>query len=244
MAISDPAHPGNGVRTAGAKNETEDNSRLDALLDRIQQLTTATAPVQSAGATGKSGPMPKPNQDAAANRNSSACPEHEGWVPTEPETLLAAGVNEGEVEALILKTLNGRSEATGRHMTEHLKLPFRLIDPLLHSMKHDRLVAHKAAAMANDYVYQLTELGRERAKKFTEHCTYFGSAPVPLASYIESVKKQTLADQHPTEDDLHRAFEDLLIDKSMLIRLGPAINSGRGLFLYGAPGNGKTSIAE
>jgi predicted ATPase with chaperone activity len=30
----------------------------------------------------------------------------------------------------------------------------------------------------------------------------------------------------------------------MLDRLGPAINSGRGLFLYGAPGNGKTSIAE
>ena len=30
----------------------------------------------------------------------------------------------------------------------------------------------------------------------------------------------------------------------MLDRLGPAINSGRGLFLFGAPGNGKTSIAE
>ena len=26
--------------------------------------------------------------------------------------------------------------------------------------------------------------------------------------------------------------------------LGPAINSGRGMFLYGYPGNGKTSIAE
>ena len=84
----------------------------------------------------------------------------------------------------------------------------------------------------------------ERAKKLADHCTYFGSAPVPLTAYIESVKKQTLADQHPTEDDLHRAFEDLLIDKSMLIRLGPAINSGRGMFLFGAPGNGKTSIAE
>jgi hypothetical protein len=30
----------------------------------------------------------------------------------------------------------------------------------------------------------------------------------------------------------------------MLDRLGPAVNSGRGLFLFGAPGNGKTSIAE
>jgi predicted ATPase with chaperone activity len=90
----------------------------------------------------------------------------------------------------------------------------------------------------------MTELGRERAKKFAEHCTYFGAAPVPLDQYIMSVKKQTLADKHPTEDDLNRAFEDLLIEKSMLVRLGPAINSGRGLFLYGAPGNGKTSIAE
>jgi hypothetical protein len=97
--------------------------------------------------------------------------------------------------------------------------------------------------MANDYVYQLTVSG-ERAKKFAEHCTYFGAAPVPLDAYIESVKHQTLADQHPTEEDLHRAFEDLLIDKKMLLRLGPAINSGRGLFLFGAPGNGKTSIAE
>ena len=43
---------------------------------------------------------------------------------------------------------------------------------------------------------------------------------------------------------MQRAFEDLLIDKKMLLRLGPAINSGRGMFLFGAPGNGKTSIAE
>jgi predicted ATPase with chaperone activity len=65
-----------------------------------------------------------------------------------------------------------------------------------------------------------------------------------LSAYIESVRQQTLADQHPDQEDLDRAFADLLIDKKMLLRLGPAINSGRGLFLFGAPGNGKTSIAE
>jgi hypothetical protein len=208
-------------------------------LDRIHQLTTATP----------SPPKPPTSElgaSLARDAFNSRATEKKvvDWLPIEPETLADAGVNEGEVEALILKTLNGRAEATGRYLSEHLKLPFRMLDPLLHAMKHDRLVAHKGAAPMNDYVYHLTELGRERAKKLAEMCTYFGAAPVPLEAYIDSVKQQTLAHQHPTEEDLHRAFEDLLIDKKMLLRLGPAINSGRGLFLYGAPGNGKTSIAE
>ena len=50
--------------------------------------------------------------------------------------------------------------------------------------------------------------------------------------------------EHPKEDDLRRAFSDLLIAEETFRLLGPAINSGRGLFLYGYPGNGKTSIAE
>ena len=177
--------------------------------------------------------------------NSRTGAEHNGeWFPPEPETLAAAGLTSSEVEGLVLKTLYGRAEATGRCLAEQLRLQFRLVDPLMHSLKHDRLVAHRGAAPMNDYVYQLTELGRERAKNLAERCTYFGTAPVSLEAYIEAVRKQTLANQHPTIEDLRRAFEDLLIDPKMLLRLGPAINSGRGLFLYGAPGNGKTSIAE
>ena len=92
--------------------------------------------------------------------------------------------------------------------------------------------------------YQLTDMGRERARRYTEHCAYFGAAPVSLSDYIDSVGAQSLTNQHPTAEDLRRAFTDLLLNKRILDRLGPAINSGRGLFLYGAPGNGKTSIAE
>ena len=58
------------------------------------------------------------------------------------------------------------------------------------------------------------------------------------------MKAQLLTTQHPTTEDLKRAFEDLVINARTLNRLGPAINSGRGLFLFGAAGNGKTSIAE
>ena len=228
-------------RQAGAAVRDDDNG-LNALLDRIHQLTAAPPQPPKCHIE----PVTEPPQEAPRSQPVAqvGAKTADGWVPVEPDSLAAAGLTDGDVEALVLKTLNARAEATGRFISEHLKLQFRLIDPLLHSMKHDRLVAHKGAAPMNDYVYQLTELGRERAKKFAEHCSYFGSAPVPLYAYIESVRQQSLADQHPTEEDLHRAFEDLLIDKKMLLRLGPAINSGRGLFLFGAPGNGKTSIAE
>jgi hypothetical protein len=225
-------------RATGDDTREDDDSRLNALLSRIQELTAAQSPDERPAETLHDvqpavGP-PADNVDA----------ELIGWVPVEPESLADAGLTDTEVEALILKTLNGRAEATGRDLSEHIKLPFRILDGLLQSLKHDRLVAHKNAAMMNDYVYQLTDLGRERAKKLSEHCTYFGAAPVSLRAYVDSVNKQTLADQHPTEDDLRRAFEDLLIDPRMLLRLGPAISSGRGLFLFGPPGNGKTSIAE
>jgi hypothetical protein len=223
--------------TAGDQATEDDNSRLDALLARIQELTAAEA----SGEQDDAPSAPRLPIESPADRLDD---ELTGWVPVEPDSLAEAGLTETQVEALILKTLNGRAEASGRDLSDHVKLPFRILDPLLQSMKHDRLVAHRGSAMMNDYVYQLTELGRERAKKLSEHCTYFGAAPVPLNAYVASVEKQTLADQHPTEDDLRRAFADLLIDERMLLRLGPAINSGRGLFLFGPPGNGKTSIAE
>ena len=63
----------------------------------------------------------------------------------------------------------------------------------------------------NDFVYQLTDLGRERARRLSQHCTYFGAAPVALEDYIASVHAQSLTGQHPTAEDLHRAFEGLLL---------------------------------
>ena len=168
----------------------------------------------------------------------------DSFIPVEPKSFHAARLTESEVEALIMKFLLSKGNASGREMADQFKLPFILLEELLRQMKREQLIGHRAAAAINDYEYQLTEMGRERARRYSEHCTYFGAAPVALVDYIESVKAQSLTTQHPTVEDLHRAFADLLINKEMLARLGPAINSGRGLFLFGGPGNGKTSIAE
>ena len=90
----------------------------------------------------------------------------------------------------------------------------------------------------------ITDMGRERGKRYYEECTYFGATPVSLADYVHSVNSQTIAGQVVTSDDLQKAFDGLIINQAMLDKLGPAVNSGRGMFLFGMPGNGKTSIAE
>ncbi len=135
-------------------------------------------------------------------------------------------------------------ESTGRGIADQVKLPFRLVEPLLQRLKIQQMVAYASATTVNDYVHVLSDAGRDRAKRYLQKTTYFGAAPVKLSDYIASVKLQSVEHQHPTREDLRNAFSDLLVPPQLLARLGPAINSGRGMFLYGYPGNGKTSIAE
>jgi hypothetical protein len=171
-------------------------------------------------------------------------PPSDAFMPIEPESLAEAQLSEVMVEELSLKFLLSRGNATGRETADQLKLSFKIVDETLRQLKADQLVVYRSTAAMNDYQYQLTDMGRERARRYAEHCSYFGAAPVSLKDYVASVEAQSLTKQHPTAEDLKVAFADLLLSPRMFRRLGPAINSGRGLFLYGAPGNGKSSIAE
>lgn len=155
-----------------------------------------------------------------------------------------AGLSSAMIESLTLKFLLGTGTATGRRIADELCLPFGPFPDFLRGLKNQQIVTYSNAATANDYYYGLTDVGRARARVYMEECSYVGSAPVSFADYTASVTAQTIADEHPKEEDLRRAFSDLLVSEEMFSTLGPAINSGRGMFLYGYPGNGKTSIAE
>ena len=170
--------------------------------------------------------------------------EGEKFIPKAPESLEETGMTFEEVERLILKFLLSKGSATGRGICLQIKLPFSIVEPILKQLKHDQLLGFRGAAEMGDYEFQITDYGRERAKRYNDECTYFGSAPVQLKDYLEAMAAQSIAKQQATEEDLRRAFADLILEQSMLDRLGPAINSGRGMFLFGEPGNGKTAIAE
>jgi hypothetical protein len=95
-----------------------------------------------------------------------------------------------------------------------------------------------------DFEYELTDVGRERARWHSERCTYCGSAPVPLSAYVASVEAQSIRKSKVRSSHVSRALGDLMLAPVTLSQLGQALNAGRGLFLYGQPGNGKTSMAE
>jgi DNA-binding PadR family transcriptional regulator len=242
LAARAPAHEPN--------SEGSPDAKLNEVLNRIIQLTgsdvrrgegnAAVQPAVNRSAATASGSADAELQKEASRLSASA----DEFVPIDPPTIRDAGLTDSEVEALILKYLLSRGDCTGREVSDQIKLPFILLEPLLRQLKYDQLLVYRGSAPMNDYVYQLTDVGRERARRFMDHCTYFGSAPVSLMDYIIGVKAQSLEKQHPSADDLKRAFEDILVSDRMLRRLGPAINSGRGLFLYGSAGNGKTTIAE
>jgi predicted ATPase with chaperone activity len=236
------------------------DAKLNEVLQRIQQLAGTDIRKAEAGGPSAGGSPVGASASASAARttvateagrmpggegtNTATAAEPDEFVPVEPPTIRDAGLTDTEVEALVLKYLLSRGDCTGREVSDQVRMPFILLEPLLRQLKYDQLLVYRGAAPMNDYVYQLTDLGRERARRFMDHCTYFGAAPVSLIDYIISVKAQSLERQRPSVDDLKRAFGDILVGERMLRRLGPAINSGRGLFLYGAAGNGKTTIAE
>lgn len=168
----------------------------------------------------------------------------ENFIPQCPENLEETGLTQDEIERLILKFLLAKGTQTGRQICKQIKLPFGIVDAILKRAKQDQLVAYGSTAEMGDYEFTITELGRERARRYTQECTYFGAAPVCFKDYLKAMELQSIAKQEATETDLKEAFSDLIINHKMLDRLGPAVNSGRGMFLFGEAGNGKTSIAE
>jgi hypothetical protein len=226
------------------QHEQQRDDKLDQLLGRISNLTRRGLSEGPGAVPAAARPAGVAVEQRAGPVKAPASGHSDEYFPAEPASWRDAKLTESEVEELVLKFLLARGDASGRDVADQIKLPFALLEELLRQMKNEQWLVHRGAAAMNDYQYQLTDKGRERARRHTAHCTYFGSTPVALSDYIASVAAQSLTIQHPTAADLKAAFADLLINPQTVARLGPAINSARGLFLYGAAGNGKTSIAE
>jgi predicted ATPase with chaperone activity len=168
----------------------------------------------------------------------------DSFRPAEPKSIEETGLTAAVIESLLLKYVLMIGSVSGRQCADSVCLPFGLVEPLFTSLRQRQLVINTASAQLGDFVYTLTENGRQRARSAMDQCGYLGAAPVPLDDYIVSVEAQTIRAEAPQKRHLTKAFADISVEAGMLDMLGPAVNSGAGLFLYGAPGNGKTTLAR
>jgi len=185
-----------------------------------------------------------PQREAASPVGTGEAAAPPPFRPAPPQSLTEAGLNEAMVDSIIFKYLRAVGSASGARIAATLALPHPLIVERLADLKQQQLLGYVGGATMGDFTYTLTDSGRERARKCLEESMYIGAAPVPLSVYVEAIKAQSITHEQPEEPTLREAFSDLLVNDQMFATLGPAINSGRGMFLYGFPGNGKTSIAE
>lgn len=205
------------------------NSPLESILSpdlaaAIAKRVAATAP-----------PVSDPRSVAG-----SAYPD----APPEPRDLAEAGLGEGLVDALLMKALLGRVTASGAELAKQSCLSHAIVSASLARMRDELLVVIKGPVGGGDYAYQLSEAGHTRAKQHAEHANYADAAPVPLAAYERAIRSQAIGQSRVTVETLRKAFGGLTVGDPMLSLIAQAVSDGRGLFLYGSPGNGKTTIAE
>ena len=166
-------------------------------------------------------------------------------APPLPVTLQDTGLSADQVEQLLIKTLHV-GEASGLATADKIRLPFTILEPLIERLRAERLMEVRGAAGsgAASYRYALTDAGRARAQQYFEISRYVGPAPVPLAAYVAEMTALQKARGYVNSDRLRGGFQHLVIRNELLEQLGPAVNAGKAIFLYGPPGNGKTVIAE
>lgn len=171
--------------------------------------------------------------------------------PPVPQTLEEIGLPENLVADLFLKHAFFRYNFTRREMSEALKIHPEVVEFLLEYLKQQKFVdvsprdslrpspGHLAGAIR----YTLSEAGKRAAEQQLNLNGYVGPVPVPLEDYWDWVELQIIQQVKVKEARLWEAFRDYVVPDRLFYELGPAVASGRSMFLFGPSGNGKTVLA-
>ncbi len=160
--------------------------------------------------------------------------------PPMPETFEDLGLPKGLLIQLLLKHSFYRDSVSAREMSHDLKIPRRHVDELFSYLKGQGYVQVKARdalsqpkQIALDIRYALTDAGKIYAEQCLESNRFVGPAPVPIEDYWDWVEAQSINQVKVEKQHLQEVFSDYVIPDHLITKLGPAINSGRSIFLFG-----------
>ncbi|MBL8137472.1 MAG: ATP-binding protein [Acidobacteria bacterium] len=168
-------------------------------------------------------------------------------VPLAPRTIEASGLSFDTLLQLIVKILHLAGEQRGSDLATRLGLPFSVIEPVLQHLRSTYLCDVSGGGLVGgpSFTFRITEGGRSRAMLYLEQSRYVGAAPVPFRQYEQYMRRfDATVERVVTRARVQQGFAHLVLSDRVLDQLGPAVNSGHSLFVYGPPGNGKTVIAQ
>lgn len=190
---------------------------------------------------------PREEKMAASDNSKSSSSNGRYWTPPVIQDIEATGLSAGFVQDLALKIMYFRGQLTGHDVASAMHLPFQTVaSPILEFLKREQMCEVKGSGGlgAASYQYTITDKGSARAREQLERTTYTGPAPVPWDDYVTAIKAQGGKRLTVTPRVMRQSLSHLVLEPSVFSKIGPAVNSGRSIFLYGPPGNGKTTIAE
>ncbi len=167
--------------------------------------------------------------------------------PPEPRSIEETGLSFGFLVDLVLKMVYFANELTAQGVADQVKLPFaHVVEELLAFLTKDDLLAITGSTGFGEraYKYAVTGKGVAKAHEVLARCQYAGPAPVSLKASNAMTRSQSIGEVHVNQAQMREGFRHLVVSDKMLARMGPAVNSARSIFLYGPPGNGKTTMAE
>ena len=169
-------------------------------------------------------------------------------APQAPAMVAATGVDSVFLLELMIKGMYSENLETPSQLVASLKLSNTIVGQLLQIATTRKLVEALSSSPGGgtraELRYGLTRAGREFVLDALQRSQYFGPAPVSLADYQDRILRQRVTNELVTRKQLDEAFEGLVMPERFLNRLGPAVNSGNAILIYGPAGNGKTTIAE
>jgi hypothetical protein len=162
-----------------------------------------------------------------------------------PHTLADTGLSQAFVADLVAKHLFAGGVLHLQQLVQRLALSGKILEPILHFMRQEaRLEVLGPADGTSALRYRLTDRGRSSALDAMLQSGYIGPAPIPLHDYAKVVRAQTVHDRAITKSAMQAAFQGIVLEEGLLDRLGPSLNSGRAIFVYGPAGSGKTYIVQ
>lgn len=184
-----------------------------------------------------------PSAPAQAVSRPAAVP----WAPPPMRSIEDTGLNLITISDLALKVMYFGGIMSGGKVADIIKLPYiGVVDQAMEFLKREKFIEVKSQSGLGDAAFQfmISSKGVDKAREILDRSQYAGPAPVTLDQYVSAMKAQNRGRITATPDVMKKALGHLVISETMYGKIGPAVNSGKSIFLYGPPGNGKTTISE